>query len=169
MALNIKNVSFIIFTYLLSYLHIQETGRPLLLMVDEKKIHALPINALNIEAAASSNVQSLQCYSVQIPVVAYHNVPLQISNIPRQTQEGIKIECQSDSMKNREFVGNICDPVSTLANSTYDSKESENEKCLFNGNKLFAIIYIVYIHKMNVYTRRVSKLKKKIFIYDVLI
>ncbi|XP_070151127.1 uncharacterized protein [Polyergus mexicanus] len=111
----------------------QETGRPLFLMVNEKKIHALPINALNIEAAASSNVQPLQCYSVQIPVVAYHNVPLQISNMPKQTQEGIKIECQSDSVKDQEFVGNIYDPVSTLANSTYDSKESENEKCLFNG------------------------------------
>lgn len=130
-------------------------------MVDEKKIHALPINAFNIEAAASSNVQPLQCYSVQIPVVAYHNVPLQISNIP--TQESIKIECQNDSMKNREYVENICDPVSTLANSSYDSKESENEKCLFNGNKLFAIIYIIYIHKMNVYIRRVSKLKKYLY------
>ncbi|KAM0735634.1 hypothetical protein ACS0PU_010782 [Formica fusca] len=111
----------------------EETGRPLLLMVDEKKIHALPINTLNIEAAASSNMQPLQCYNVQIPVVAYHNIPLQISNMPKQTQEGIKIECQSDSVKDREFVGNIYDPVSTLANSTYDSKESENEKCPFNG------------------------------------
>ncbi|XP_072757064.1 uncharacterized protein [Anoplolepis gracilipes] len=111
----------------------QETGRPLLLMVDEKKLHALPINALNIEAAASSNTQLLQCYSVQIPVIAYHNVPLQISNIPRQMQENIKLECQSDSLKDRESVGNIYDPVSTLANSTYGSKESENEKCPISG------------------------------------
>lgn len=133
-------------------------------MVDEKKIHALPINALNIEAAASSNVQPLQRYSVQIPVVAYHNVPLQISNMPKQTQEGIKIECQSDRVKDREFVGNIYDPVSTLANSTYDSKESENEKCPFNGNELFAIIYIAYIRKMIVYIRRVSRLKKYLHI-----
>ncbi|EFN70728.1 hypothetical protein EAG_06611 [Camponotus floridanus] len=100
----------------------QETGRSLLLMVDEKKI--LPINAFNIEAAASSDVQPLQCYSVQIPVVAYHNVPLQISNISKQMQENIKIECQSDRMKDRESVGNI-DPASTLINSIYDSKEPE--------------------------------------------
>lgn len=109
-------------------------------MVDEKKI--LPINTFNIEAAASSDVQPLQCYSVQIPVVAYHNVPLQISNISRQMQENIKIECQSDRMKDRESVGNI-DPASTLANSIYDSKESE--KYPLNGNELFAIICTVYI------------------------
>lgn len=122
------------------YLHVQETGRSLLLMVDEKKI--LPINAINIGAAASSDVQPLQCYSVQIPVVAYHNVPLQISNISRQMQENVKIECQSDRTKDREFVENI-DPASMLTNSVYDSKESE--KYSLNGNELFAIICIVYL------------------------
>lgn len=115
------------------YLHVQETGRSLLLMVDEKKI--LPINAINIGAAASSDVQPLQCYSVQIPVVAYHNIPLKISNISRQ--ENVKIECQSDRTKDKEFVGNI-DPASTLTNSVYDSKESE--KYSLNGNELFATI-----------------------------
>lgn len=128
MILNIKSVLFII-----HILYVQETGRSLLLMVDEKKV--LPINAFNIEAAASSDVQPLQCYSVQIPVVAYHNVPLQISNISKQMQENVKIECQSDRMKDRESDGNI-DPASTLANSIHDSKESE-EKYSLNGNELF--------------------------------
>lgn len=148
------------------YLHIQETGRSLLLMVDEKKI--LPINALNIESAVSSDVQPLQCYSMQSPVVAYHNVPLQISNTSRQMQENIKIECQSDRTKDRESIRNI-DPASTLTNSIYDSKESE--KYSFNGNELFEIICIVYIHLHFHHFMMIVNIRcfKKIFICNILI
>ncbi|KYQ49499.1 hypothetical protein ALC60_11428 [Trachymyrmex zeteki] len=86
----------------------QETNRPLFLMVNEKRIHALPINPVNIETASLS-AQSLQCYSVQIPVVAYRDIPLQISSMPTQMEKDVKMQsvCQNDSGKGREVVGNI--------------------------------------------------------------
>lgn len=96
-------------------------------MVDEKKIHAVPIN---IEAAPA---QSLQCYSVQIPVVTYCNVPLQIPNIPTQIPENIKIPgCQNDSAKRREIIENTCAMPFALTNSTCNSKESRDERYLSN-------------------------------------
>lgn len=102
-------------------------------MVDEKKIHALPINTLNIEATCSS----AQCYSVQIPVVAYHNVPLQISSIPKQMKENVKISsspivCHDDSIKDGVTVGNI---YAKSANSMYSFEESGNEKYPLDSNE----------------------------------
>lgn len=105
-------------------------------MVDEKKIHALPINTLNIEATPT---QPLQCYSVQIPVVTYCSVPLQIPNI--STPENVKVsECQSDSAKRRETVENMCGTSIALTNPAYNSKESR--ECL--SNELFHHLYFSF-------------------------
>ncbi|XP_067208013.1 uncharacterized protein [Linepithema humile] len=118
----------------------QEANKPLLLMVDEKKIHALPINTLNIEATPA---QPLQCYSVQIPVVTYCNVPLQIPNISTQIPENVKIpECQSDNVKRRETVENTCAVSNTLTNSTCNSKESRDKEYL-SSNELFDNVYLI--------------------------
>ncbi|XP_011647375.1 uncharacterized protein LOC105433662 [Pogonomyrmex barbatus] len=112
----------------------KEVNEPLFLMVDEKKIHALPISTLNIEADSSSPKQSLQCYSVQIPVIAYHNVPLQLSDNLKQIGKDIKIlsAYQNNNVKDREAVGNIC-TRSTLTNLMHSSKKSGNQRYLFDN------------------------------------
>lgn len=104
-------------------------------MVDEKKIHALPINTLNTEATSSA-----QCYSVQIPVVAYHNVPLHISSMPTQMKKDVKIQsvCQNDSVKDEEIIGNI---YVKSVNSMYSFRESRNEKYPLDGDELFGNLY----------------------------
>ncbi|XP_011687638.1 PREDICTED: uncharacterized protein LOC105449886 isoform X7 [Wasmannia auropunctata] len=106
-------------------------NKPLLLMVDEKRIHALPINSLNIEAASSS-AQSLQCYSVPVvPVVAYRDVPLQMkdASVPTQMEENVKILSvwQNDGkVKDGEIDG---DRTAVCTRSTCSFRnESSNEK-----------------------------------------
>lgn len=108
-------------------------------MVDEKRIHALPINTFNVEAA-SSPAQSLQCFSVQIPVVAYsHEVPLQISSMPMQMEKDVKMlsVCENDGV--RKTVGNI---RTRSTKSMCSFKESRNEKYPLDSNELLSVIYI---------------------------
>lgn len=115
-------------------------------MVDEKKIQALPVNTFNAEAA-SSPARSLQCFSVQIPVVAYsHEVPLQISSMPTQTEKDVKIlsVCENDAVGVRKTVGSICTRSTT--NSTCSFKESRNEKYPFDSNELLSVIYIANLY-----------------------
>ncbi|XP_011860409.1 PREDICTED: uncharacterized protein LOC105557704 [Vollenhovia emeryi] len=109
----------------------QKSNKPLLLMVDEKKIHALPIDTLEAAAAASSSspvsLQSLQCYSVQIPVVTYRrDVPSQISTT--HTRVGKDIEmlsvCENDGDKTRENIR----ARSIHTNSTCSLNKPTNEK-----------------------------------------
>jgi len=107
-------------------------------MIDEKRIHALPINALNAEAISSS-VQSLQCYSVQIPIVAYRDVPLQLSSTHIQTEKDVEVPsvCQNgNSVKDGEIVGNICTRSTSAIRS---SGESMNEKYQLDSNELLFI------------------------------
>jgi len=121
----------------------QESNRPLLLMIDEKRIHALPINALNTEAVSSS-VQSLQCYSVQIPIVAYRDVPLQISSTHMQIEKDVPSVCQNgNNVKDGEIVGNcICTRSTSAICST---RESRNEKYQLDSNELLFITIICII------------------------
>ncbi|XP_018374140.1 PREDICTED: uncharacterized protein LOC108768263 [Trachymyrmex cornetzi] len=107
----------------------QETNRPLFLMVNEKRIHTLPINPVNIETASSAT-QSLQCCSVQIPVVAYRDTPLQISSMLMQMEKDVNMPsvCQSDSVKGREIVGNVCTESMKSISSMHSFRESKNEK-----------------------------------------
>jgi len=104
-------------------------------MVNEKRIHALPINPVNIETVSSS-VQSLQCYSVQIPVVAYRDTPLQISSMLTQMEKDVNMPsvCQNDSVKGREIVGNVCTESMKNISSMHSFKESKNEKYPLDSN-----------------------------------
>ncbi|XP_011051067.1 PREDICTED: uncharacterized protein LOC105144087 isoform X1 [Acromyrmex echinatior] len=107
----------------------QETNRPLFLMVNEKRIHALPINPVNTETASSS-AQSLQCYSIQIPIVAYRDTPLQISSMLTQMEKNVNMPsvCQNDSVKGQEIVGNVCTESMKSISSVHNFRESKNEK-----------------------------------------
>ncbi|XP_018357292.1 PREDICTED: uncharacterized protein LOC108757310 isoform X2 [Trachymyrmex septentrionalis] len=118
----------------------QETNRPLFLMVNEKRIHALPINPVNIETASSS-AQPLQCYSVQIPIVAYRDTPLQISSMLTQMGKDVNMPsvCQNDSVKDRETVGNVCTESLKSINSVHSFRESKNEKYPLDNNAVFNI------------------------------
>jgi len=110
-------------------------------MIDEKRIHALPINTLNTEAVSSS-VQSLQCYSVQIPIVAYRDVPLQISSTHMQIEKDVQVPsvCQNgNSVKDGEIVGNICTRSTSAIRST---RESRNEKYQLDSNELLFVTII---------------------------
>ncbi|XP_071567141.1 uncharacterized protein [Temnothorax nylanderi] len=101
----------------------QESNRPLLLMVDEKKIHALPINSFNIEATCSSAPAPASA-SVRVPaypVVAYRD----ISRMPTQMEKDVKMPSMCENDGARETVGNIC-TRSTI--SMCNLKESRNEK-----------------------------------------
>lgn len=121
-------------------------------MVNEKRIHALPINTVNREAVPSS-AQSLQCYSLQIPVVAYRDVPLQISSMLTQMEEDIKIPsmCENDvhGVKNEEAAKNICTSreIPRATGSTYSFKESKNEIYPLDSNELLSIICICSLMK----------------------
>ncbi|XP_011687633.1 PREDICTED: uncharacterized protein LOC105449886 isoform X3 [Wasmannia auropunctata] len=109
-------------------------NKPLLLMVDEKRIHALPINSLNIEAASSS-AQSLQCYSVPVvPVVAYRDVPLQMkdASVPTQMEENVKILSvwQNDGkVKDGEIDGDRT-AVCTRSTCSFRNESNVTERCI---------------------------------------
>lgn len=93
-------------------------------MIDERDIHALPVNTLDADATPPF---ATRCYSVQIPVVSYHNVPLQIPSIPmHRMQDGIEISYarQEDGAKRGETVGNVRAVSTPIDSRTRRSKES---------------------------------------------
>ncbi|XP_024869838.1 uncharacterized protein LOC112453350, partial [Temnothorax curvispinosus] len=98
----------------------QESNRPLLLMVDEKKIHALPIDSFNVEATCLSAPAPASA-PVRVPVVAYRD----ISRMPTQMEKDVKMPSMCENDAARETVGNIC-TRSTI--SMCNLKESRNEK-----------------------------------------
>lgn len=98
----------------------QEGNRPLLLMVDEKKIHALP---LNIETTCLP----AQCCSVQIPVLACRDVPLST-----QMEKDVKMPSIREKNGVRETVG------------TNSFRKSRNEKYPLDSNELLSIICSIF-------------------------
>lgn len=89
-------------------------------MIDEKA-RTLPINALNVEPAPLPALyQPLANYSIQIPVVTYHNVPLQIPTMSTQVRD-VRIPCEC-MKERRDNIGDVSTPA----------KEFED-----NSNKLF--------------------------------
>ncbi|XP_020290156.1 uncharacterized protein LOC109857842 [Pseudomyrmex gracilis] len=107
----------------LSHQQKQEANR-LLLMIDEKT-RTLPINALNVEPAPSLSAlyQPLANYSIQIPVVTYHNVPLQIPSMSAQVRD-VRIPCECMKEKREDSVGD----VSTLAKEFEDNPLNDSRQ-----------------------------------------
>ncbi|KAL0108831.1 hypothetical protein PUN28_014150 [Cardiocondyla obscurior] len=116
--------------------------------------HTLPINTFNTEPVSSPIQPSLQCYNLQIPVVAYRDVSLPISstNMPIQV-ENIKLTSACNENNGVEqyhhrgisehYHGEVCKKekidsnVSSCQNCTKDcSSIADNEKKVSNEKEI---------------------------------
>lgn len=103
--------------------------------VEEKKIHALPIDVLNVESTWSP-----QCCSAQTPVAGCsRDVPSQISRMPTQIgipmEKDVKMPSEPDENNGaRATVGNIC---TGSISSTCSLEKSRNKNYPLDSNSSY--------------------------------
>ncbi|KAK9304069.1 hypothetical protein QLX08_004445 [Tetragonisca angustula] len=127
----------------ITYLPVQENNGQLLFVLD-KKLQSHPLNAIQIDTVTVPQEYINQCYNVQLPVLTYQNVPMQVSttgpnNILQQCLHHSEYKNQTKTLIKKESEQHIYSNQAQNKNSFTNTGETnihEKKTALMTQNSV---------------------------------
>lgn len=103
----------------------------------DKKLQSHPLSAIHLDTITVPQEYVNQCYNVQVPILTYQNIPMQVS--PTGTNN-VTQECSNYSDCKNQTKTSLLMKKESIHNIHLNQAQNEN-KSLINSNNFLNIIY----------------------------